>query len=70
MEVLTGQRDMDATGLLDYFSPLADWLEGENRESGEHIGWEPTEKRKNIFPILSPFSGTLPDATRTSSLSC
>jgi peptidyl-dipeptidase A len=46
MEVLTGQRDMDATGLLDYFSPLADWLEGDNRESGEHIGWEPTEKRK------------------------
>ncbi|XP_023709010.1 angiotensin-converting enzyme isoform X1 [Cryptotermes secundus] len=45
MEVLTGQRDMDATGLLDYFSPLADWLERDNRESGEDIGWEPTEKR-------------------------
>ncbi|XP_023709018.2 angiotensin-converting enzyme-like [Cryptotermes secundus] len=44
MEVLTGQRDMDATGLLDYFSPLADWLERDNRESGEHIGWEPSRK--------------------------
>jgi hypothetical protein len=46
MEVLTGQRDMDATGLLDYFSPLADWLERDNRQSGEYVGWEPTEKRK------------------------
>jgi peptidyl-dipeptidase A len=46
MEELTGQRDMDARGLLDYFSPLADWLERENRQSGEHIGWEHTKKRK------------------------
>jgi len=44
MELLTGQREMDASGLLDYFRPLADWLEKENKESGEHIGWEPTQK--------------------------
>jgi hypothetical protein len=53
MEVMTGQRDMDATGLLDYFSPLADWLERDNRQSGEYIGWEPTEKRKDpLWDIL------------------
>ena len=46
MEVLTGQREMDASGLLDYFRPLADWLEKENKQSGEHIGWEPTQKRE------------------------
>jgi peptidyl-dipeptidase A len=46
MEVLTGQREMDASGLLDYFRPLADWLEMENKRSGEYIGWEPTQKRE------------------------
>jgi peptidyl-dipeptidase A len=46
MEVLTGQREMDASGLLDYFRPLADWLEKENKRTGEYIGWEPTQKRK------------------------
>ncbi|XP_021941995.1 angiotensin-converting enzyme-like [Zootermopsis nevadensis] len=45
MEVLTGQREMDASGLLDYFRPLADWLEKDNKQTGEYIGWEPTEKR-------------------------
>jgi peptidyl-dipeptidase A len=44
MELLTGQREMDASGLLDYFRPLTDWLEKENKQSGEHIGWEPTQK--------------------------
>jgi hypothetical protein len=48
---------MDATGLLDYFSPLADWLERDNKESGEHIGWEPTEKRKDMCSILTQFNG-------------
>jgi hypothetical protein len=44
---------MDATGLLDYFSPLADWLERDNRQSGEYIGWEPTQKRKEpLWAIL------------------
>jgi peptidyl-dipeptidase A len=51
MEELTGQRDMDARGLLDYFSPLADWLERENRQSGEHIGWEHTKKRKDVATV-------------------
>ena len=46
MEVLTGQREMDASGLLDYFKPLSEWLEKENQKSGEYIGWEPTKKRK------------------------
>jgi peptidyl-dipeptidase A len=52
MEVLTGQREMDASGLLEYFKPLADWLEKDNKQSGEYIGWEPTEKRMYLL-ILS-----------------
>jgi hypothetical protein len=46
MEVLTGQREMDATGLVDYFKPLADWLEKNNKQFGEEVGWEPSKKRK------------------------
>jgi peptidyl-dipeptidase A len=37
LEVLTGQRQMDATALLDYFAPLADWLREQNR--GQACGW-------------------------------
>jgi peptidyl-dipeptidase A len=37
LQALTGQREMDATALLDYFQPLMVWLERENR--GAPIGW-------------------------------
>jgi len=35
---LTGQREMDATAILDYFAPLMSWLEKEN--AGQACGWE------------------------------
>ncbi|KAK6617495.1 hypothetical protein RUM44_005083 [Polyplax serrata] len=44
MEVLTGQRKMDASALLDYFATLKTWLENENARTGEHIGWETTKE--------------------------
>jgi len=34
---LTGQRDMDATAILEYFAPLQKWLEEQNK--GEQCGW-------------------------------
>jgi peptidyl-dipeptidase A len=37
LEALTGQREMDATAILDYFAPLASWLEEQNR--GQKCGW-------------------------------
>ena len=37
LEALTGQRDMDATAILDYFAPLAKWLEEQNE--GRQCGW-------------------------------
>lgn len=46
MEVLTGQRNMDAGALLQYFATLQDWLEKENERTGEYIGWEPTKRRE------------------------
>lgn len=37
LEALTGQRDMAATAILDYFAPLKVWLDEENR--GRQCGW-------------------------------
>jgi peptidyl-dipeptidase A len=38
LETLTGQRQMDATAILDYFAPLKKWLDEQN--AGHHVGWE------------------------------
>ena len=37
LEVLTGQRQMDATAMLDYFAPLKKWLDEQN--AGHAVGW-------------------------------
>ncbi len=37
LEVIAGTREMDATAILDYFSPLAAWLEEQNE--GRACGW-------------------------------
>ena len=31
LEAVTGQREMDATAILDYFAPLKKWLDEQNR---------------------------------------
>jgi len=37
LEALTGQRQMDATAIVDYFRPLLDWLDTQNK--GKSCGW-------------------------------
>ena len=37
LEVVTGQREIDATALLDYFRPLQVWLD--ERNAGRSCGW-------------------------------
>jgi peptidyl-dipeptidase A len=37
LEALTGDRRMDASGLLEYFAPLQRWLDEQNR--GVPVGW-------------------------------
>ncbi len=37
LDELTGQREMDATAILDYFAPLEKWLDEQNK--GEQSGW-------------------------------
>jgi len=37
LEALTGQRQMDASAIRDYFAPLETWLNEQNR--GKPVGW-------------------------------
>ena len=37
LEALTGQREMDATAVIDYYAPLMSWLEEQNE--GRQCGW-------------------------------
>jgi len=37
MEAITGQREMDASAILEYFQPLQTWLAEQNR--GQQCGW-------------------------------
>ncbi len=36
---LTGERQMDATAILDYFAPLKKWLDEQNAKNGVKPGW-------------------------------
>jgi peptidyl-dipeptidase A len=37
LEAVTGQRQMDATAIVDYFQPLLTWLDTQNK--GKQCGW-------------------------------
>ena len=37
LEALTGEKEMDATAMLDYFAPLKAWLDEQNK--GHKVGW-------------------------------
>ena len=37
LAALTGQTQMDATAVVDYFAPLQKWLDEQNK--GEELGW-------------------------------
>lgn len=37
LEALTGKREMDATAIIDYFAPLMQWLDDQNK--GRQCGW-------------------------------
>ena len=37
LETLTGQKEMDASAMAEYFAPLKTWLDEQNR--GQKVGW-------------------------------
>ena len=40
MEIITGQRAMDAKPILDYFKPLIEWLKEDNKRHNVTVGWK------------------------------
>jgi peptidyl-dipeptidase A len=39
LEALTGQKQMDATAIADYFAPLKIWLDEQNKKNDYIVGW-------------------------------
>jgi peptidyl-dipeptidase A len=39
LETLTGQPQIDATALADYFAPLKTWLDAQNKKNNYPVGW-------------------------------
>ena len=39
LEALTGEKQMEATAILDYFAPLKQWLDEQNKKDGVKTGW-------------------------------
>jgi peptidyl-dipeptidase A len=39
LETLTGEKQMDATAIADYFAPLKVWLDEQNEKNGYVLGW-------------------------------
>ncbi|MGH9816289.1 MAG: M2 family metallopeptidase [Candidatus Acidiferrales bacterium] len=39
LHALTGEKQMDATAIIDYFAPLKKWLDEQNAKLGYKVGW-------------------------------
>jgi len=39
LEALTGEKQLDATALADYFAPLKTWLDEQNKAKNYPVGW-------------------------------
>jgi peptidyl-dipeptidase A len=39
LEVLTGDKQLDASALADYFAPLKTWLDQQNKKNNYPVGW-------------------------------
>jgi len=52
LEAISGQRQMDATAILDYFAPLKKWLDEQNQ--GEKAGWQGNGSSCRAGPACQP----------------
>jgi hypothetical protein len=44
LEEITGNREMDVNSLLNYFTPLYEWLKQENRRLDNRVGWKVSDE--------------------------
>jgi peptidyl-dipeptidase A len=40
LKILTGEDNIDAGAMLEYFAPLKKWLDDQNATAGNKPGWE------------------------------
>lgn len=70
MKLITGQSNMSASAMMNYFKPLLDWLLTENGRHGEKLGWPQYNWTPNSgttpYPPL-PQASPLPSAGRLQS---
>lgn len=69
MEVLTNNRKMEASAILEYFAPLYDWLIKTNEANGVDIGWDLTYGNLCLKFIIQEmyFNYTISDCPATTS---
>ncbi|XP_012658395.1 angiotensin-converting enzyme isoform X2 [Otolemur garnettii] len=64
MKLITGQPNMSASAMMNYFKPLLDWLVTENGRHGEKLGWP----QYNWTPDSARSEGPVPDTGRVNFL--
>ncbi|XP_069337702.1 angiotensin-converting enzyme isoform X3 [Eulemur rufifrons] len=64
MKLITGQPNMSASAMMNYFKPLLDWLVTENGRHGEKLGWP----QYNWTPDSARTEGPLPNTGRVNFL--
>lgn len=64
MKLITGQPNMSASAMMNYFKPLTEWLVTENRRHGETLGWP----EYNWTPSTARAEGSFPESTRVNFL--
>ncbi|XP_042138912.1 angiotensin-converting enzyme isoform X2 [Peromyscus maniculatus bairdii] len=64
MKLITGQPNMSASAMMNYFKPLTEWLITENRRHGETLGWP----QYNWTPETARSEGPFPESGRVNFL--
>ncbi len=47
LHVLTRQKEIDTSAIKEYFAPLLEWLEAENKRNGDEPNWTKNTKSKD-----------------------
>lgn len=60
MKLMTGQPNMSALAMMNYFKPLMDWLVTENGWHGQKLGWPQYNWTPNSGITTHPTSSPRP----------
>lgn len=52
LQLATGEENLTAKGLLEYFAPLYLWLKDENKRLNLHVGWNDNISKINILIFI------------------